>query len=178
MAKLRSILLIDDDPICTWLNKSFLEDLAVAQQVNCLSEGQLALDYLQEICNARVDESQINPLPDLIFLDLNMPGVDGFEFLDKLSLLKNCNIRLAERVVILTTSMHERDLEKATRFQLVDYVVKPLTHAKIQSIIDKYQQKLPNLLADKEAAQNAALPMRNPIEHPQVSTTKDQISKV
>lgn len=137
MIKLRNILLIDDDPICTWLNKSFLEDLKISDQIICHSDGLSALEYLQQICQDSSTSEAL--LPDLIFLDLNMPVVDGFEFLQKINALPGCSAALSERVVVLTTSMHSKDLEKAKNFKIKEYLTKPLTYYKIKSLLEQLQ---------------------------------------
>lgn len=137
MKKLNSILLIDDDPICSWLNKALLEDLQAAASIECMSDGQSALDYLYELCVEQAPNQSKEPLPDLILLDLNMPGLDGFEFLEKLQTM-NYGKQFIERIVILTTSLHQRDVERAGQFKVTDYLVKPLNEVKIREMLDNF----------------------------------------
>lgn len=137
MKKLKSILLIDDDPICSWLNKALLEDLQAAESIECMPDGQSALDYLHKLCIEPTPSHLKEPLPDLILLDLNMPGLDGFDFLEKLQTM-NYGKQFVERVVILTTSLHERDVEKAGQFKVTDYMVKPLNEVKIREMLDNF----------------------------------------
>lgn len=150
MIKLRNILLIDDDPICTWLNKSFLEDLKISDQIICHSDGLSALEHLQKICQGQSEAL----MPDLIFLDLNMPVVDGFEFLQKINTLPGCSSQLSERVVVLTTSMHSKDLEKAKSFKIKEYLTKPLTYNKIKSVLEQLQATSISLIATPEGAED------------------------
>ena len=81
MKRLKKILLIDDDEITCFLEKSLLEDLEVAEEIVCIDGGHEALEYIQECLRS-------GSSPSLIFLDINMPGMDGFEFLERLDSLE------------------------------------------------------------------------------------------
>lgn len=134
MKKFKNILLVDDDAICSWLNKALLEEMQIVQNIICLNDGQSAIDYLKRACSVPADEKTV--LPDLILLDLNMPGVDGFEVLEKLKNSKGCEKLIAERVIVLTTSMHEKDVERAKSYNIFGYLAKPLTETKLQSVLE------------------------------------------
>ena len=78
--------------------------------------------------------------PSLILLDINMPIMDGFEFLEEYSKLDS-NLKASTVVVMLTTSLHPRDLERADTFpDLKAYINKPLTKEEIVIIADKQVQ--------------------------------------
>ena len=121
MKKLRRILLIDDDDeITCYLEKSLLEDLEVSDVIDCVHGGSEALDYLQE-----GKERQV--YPDLIFLDINMPGMEGFEFLERLEALESYEVQKLH-IVMLTSSVNIRDVQRAASFGdlLKGYITKPL----------------------------------------------------
>ena len=137
MKKLRAILLIDDDSIFMWFTKTLLERLEVVEQVECLQNAQTALDYLAKLSS--YGERMKKDCPDIIFLDLSMPGVDGFKFLEKLQEIKDCR-DVPKRIVALTSSMNEEDMQKALNFGISGYLVKPLTETKAINVIKTFQK--------------------------------------
>ena len=118
MKKLRAILLIDDDSISLWFTKTLLERTEIVDHVECLNDALTALDYLAKLSSS--EERMEKDCPDIIFLDLNMPGVDGFKFLEKLQEIKGCQ-DVPKRIVALTTSMNEDDMQKALNFGISGY---------------------------------------------------------
>lgn len=80
--KLNCILLIDDDPATNFLHKLIIEQAQVANLIKIVYNGQEAMDYLTRQNDFQDADDASDPLPDLIFLDINMPVMDGWEFLD------------------------------------------------------------------------------------------------
>lgn len=121
------ILLVDDDVINNELNKFVIENTGYAKNIEIALNGEEAIDLLQ-----KKDETET---PNLIFLDLNMPIMNGFEFLEE---YKNMNIPCKEltKIYILTSSRNEKDLAKAKNFQIEGYVTKPLTIEKVKTILN------------------------------------------
>jgi CheY-like chemotaxis protein len=133
MKKLNCILLVDDDEPTNFLNKMILEDVNCAETIEVAESGQSALSYLEN-----VSESGNPSSPDLIFLDINMPAMNGWEFLEKYSTLdqqRKANVV----IVMLTTSLNPDDRAKTSRMPDVSgFETKPLTSEKVQSILKKY----------------------------------------
>lgn len=122
--KINFILLVDDDPINNYLNLRLLDSLHVADEVKVCINGMEALEFLKSLS----DQS-----PDLILLDVNMPVLDGFEFLnafDDLKITQKDNIK----IVMLTTSSAMSDLEKIESLGY-EVINKPLTEEKILNIL-------------------------------------------
>jgi CheY-like chemotaxis protein len=116
----QTILLVDDNYIDNYISEQVLIDVNPDFEIIAKSSGMDALDYLKNECQ------EGHSFPDLIFLDINMPKMDGFGFLDELrsfpdSVLKSCN------VVMLTSSNYPEDKLKAMQSPYVKhYFNKPL----------------------------------------------------
>src|ERR1700750_2590044 len=80
MKRLNCVLLIDDDEPTNFLNKMTLEQAGCTRIIRVAQSGQEALDYLRN-CGPADGDDPSEPCPDLIFLDINMPAMDGWEFL-------------------------------------------------------------------------------------------------
>ncbi|MHA4810969.1 response regulator [Flavitalea flava] len=135
--KLNCILLIDDDEPTNYLNRKVLEEAGSAYHIQIAESGQDALDYLMG--NRPYGRSKGHfPHPDLIFLDINMPGMDGWEFLEKYSALPE--EQKAEVIMImLTTSLNPDDKRKAAKIPLIaGYENKPLIQLRVKEILEKY----------------------------------------
>ncbi|AHM60706.1 two-component response regulator [Flammeovirgaceae bacterium 311] len=128
-------MIIDDDETTCFLNKIFLEDLQVTEEVDCFQDPQEAFSFLKE---AYLNDSIRDQGPELIFLDINMPVMNGFEFLEKVKQEKLLNEICSQRIVMYTSSKHPKDLERAKQYDILDYVQKPLTKEKVENLIETY----------------------------------------
>jgi CheY-like chemotaxis protein len=126
--QLDCVLLIDDDEPTNFLNKMTLEQAGCTRQIRIAQSGQEALDYLQH-AGAR---------PDLIFLDINMPAMDGWEFLEKYRSLPS--VRKADIILIMLTTSLNPDDEKRTRAipEVAGFENKPLSEEQLDNVLKKY----------------------------------------
>ena len=129
MPKLSCVLLVDDDPTTNYLNRKLLEKLAVADHVQVALNGLEALAVLAAQCPGASPTC-----PALIFLDINMPLMDGFEFLEAYQQLPLAQ-RQAMVIVMLTTSVHPRDLVRLEALPVAGFLSKPLNPAKVHDIL-------------------------------------------
>jgi CheY-like chemotaxis protein len=121
MEKLKTVLLVDDDHSTNFFHRLVLHNANIAEQIEVSINGEQALEYLQE---ALIEG---NPLPEFIFLDINMPVMDGWEFLRAFDRLDN-TVKRHCNIVILTTSINPDDREFALKQPNVkDFRNKPLT---------------------------------------------------
>lgn len=125
MQQANSVLLVDDDPASSYLGHFLLKKLGVFKHITLKSNGKEALDFLKA---CEQDE-----FPDLILLDINMPLMDGFEFMENFQLLP---LVVPARVVMLTSSVSEKDVQAAERFQIKDFINKPLTKEKLARLME------------------------------------------
>ncbi|WP_310396744.1 response regulator [Hymenobacter sp.] len=130
MSKLSCTLLVDDDPTTNYLNRRLLEKMGVTNQVLVALNGQEALQMLTTECH----EASTPSCPALIFLDVNMPLMDGFEFLTAYQQLPLDRQR-AIVIVMLTTSVHPRDLQRLEALPVAGFLRKPLTAEKVTQIL-------------------------------------------
>lgn len=121
-------MLIDDNETDNFISKRIIELTNFANQVEVTSSGQQALEYL----NRHVSTEE--KLPNLIFLDINMPVMDGFMFLYEFENLPSA-VRNKSRVVILSSSDNKRDIDKIVNNKsVIQYITKPLNQSALQSI--------------------------------------------
>lgn len=131
MIKLGHLLLVDDDPTTNFFNRHLLEKMGVSEVIHEAGNGQEALDKIEEL-------RLLGEAPDLILLDINMPIMNGFEFLEHYA---NLDQKIRESVVIcmLTTSLAQSDLDRSNEFaELNDYIDKPLSEVKVRDLMLKY----------------------------------------
>lgn len=130
MKKINCVSIIDDDPITVFGIKKMLNDLDICNEIFTYSNGKEAIDDIQECIN------QGKAIPDIIFLDINMPIMDGWQFLDefiKIPVKKNI------RINIVTSSIDSYDREQWEYFKkktqhLIDFRNKPIRAQTIEEI--------------------------------------------
>lgn len=131
MRKLSEILLVDDDEIANHLHKLLIEDLDLAEHVEVASDGEEAFDIIEQRYHAHHFANDI-----LLLLDINMPGMDAFEFLEVFrQKFKDSADHL--HIALLSSSSNWRDVEKAKRFNIRNYLSKPLTEDKLIKLIEE-----------------------------------------
>lgn len=135
--KLDCILLVDDDEPTNFLNCHLLEEAGCAEHVEVTQGAQDALDFLTSSGKFARKNSKY-PAPDLIFLDINMPAMDGWEFLDRYNHLIDGQ-KGKVIVVMLTTSLNPDDELKAKEIPYVSgFAHKPLTQEILDDILMEY----------------------------------------
>ncbi len=128
---LNHIVLIEDNETTSFLNNRLLSRLGVARQVSSFSKADEATQFLWGSDSAAAQDA-----PDLIFVDLKMPGMSGFDFLERYSQLP-AEVQERTVVAVLTTSMHSADTARVAQYPNVEYLTKPLTEEKMQRLLAK-----------------------------------------
>ena len=137
MEKLRLILLIDDDEGTNFYNKFLIKETNIARNVAVAKNGKIALEFLTSTGKFAHNAPRYSR-PDIIFLDINMPVMDGFEFMEAYEELPD-EQKANMVVVILTTSLDQKDLRRAKQFgELKGFMNKPLTKNHLAAVLKKY----------------------------------------
>lgn len=129
-------MLVDDDETTNYLNKRLLNEMGVSKEVKVLTNGQQALDYLQQACGPI--ENPAYKCPDLIFLDIKMPVMDGFSFLEE---YQKKGLDKADHVIILmlTSSASFYDLQRLKNYSKVrKHFSKALTKHDVREILEEF----------------------------------------
>lgn len=130
MKKLKCIMLIDDNPDDNFYHERVIKKSNAAETVISETSAIEALEYL------RSKNDNNRPQPDLIFLDINMPGMNGWEFLDEYQKLDK-ELQGHVIVIMLTTSENPDDRIRAIKV-VPDFRTKPVTTEMLEEIIGKY----------------------------------------
>ena len=122
------VLLVDDNETDNFISKRIIEITNFSQRVEAKNSGKAALDYLRE------NERNPEDLPSLIFLDINMPIVDGFVFLYEFEKFNEI-VRNKCKVIILSSSDNKRDIDKiVNNNHVIKFITKPLTEVALSEI--------------------------------------------
>jgi CheY-like chemotaxis protein len=129
--KRKCIMLIDDNPDDNFFHEREIKKTKLVDSVIVMNTGAKALEYLK----ANADED-IHPC--LIFLDINMPGMNGWEFLEEYDKLDK-ELQSQGIVIMLTTSENPEEVSRAKSWNFVaDYITKPLTKDLMIDALKKY----------------------------------------
>lgn len=137
--KLEKVICVDDDPIALLLSKLVLSKADFASQVITAANGEIAIQYLDrpEVIEANLNSS----VPLLILLDLNMPVMDGWEFLEQFSTPRYQRYYGAAKVILLSSSIDPNDIERSKEFSMVSaFLPKPLTKEMLAVILEKMKE--------------------------------------
>jgi len=125
-------MLIDDSEIDNFINQKILESNYFAEKIYVNTGGISALEFIKNL--AVNEELTERMMPDVIFVDLNMPLMDGFQFINQFLKLPE-NIIRKSKLIILTSSFNPEDREKAKLlFNDITFLNKPLTDEGLASI--------------------------------------------
>ncbi|WP_338815678.1 response regulator (plasmid) [Bernardetia sp. Wsw4-3y2] len=128
MPKFNHVCVIDDDPIYTYLTDRVMKMVDFSNYIEFFKDGEAALNSLKPRLRSGRN------IPDVIFLDLAMPVIDGWQFLEEFI------IPTKKKVIIyvVTSSIDPKDMQRAEGYNIIDkYVVKPITPELLTGLFDE-----------------------------------------
>lgn len=130
MKKIETACIIDDDPIFIYGTKRLMAEVDFCNNILVFENGQDAIDGLNKITASG------EKLPAVIFLDLNMPIMNGWEFLEDFVKIPNNN-RKKVTIFIISSSIDPRDLERIKNYKVVNnYILKPISNEDLRSVLE------------------------------------------
>lgn len=130
--KINCIALVDDDEVTNFLNKRLVESSGLFNHILTFANGKEILDYM-------TSDNAVEP--NVILLDINMPVMNGFDFLEHHQKLPNSN-QADVVIAMLTTSLLDKDKIRAEGLDINEYVEKPLSIDKLKMLLNKHINKL------------------------------------
>jgi CheY-like chemotaxis protein len=129
MKTLKNIALVDDDLVYTFLSKKAIESSNLAERIDVFGNGKDAIDFIKE------NISNPDLMPDIIFLDISMPVMDGWQFLEEFTLLEP-EIGKIIRIYVCSSSISPNDVAKVKSISAVsDYIIKPIAKEKLLALL-------------------------------------------
>lgn len=124
-----NICVVDDDDIYQFTTTKTLESLDIEKSIDVFSDGEEALDFILNNIN------EVDRLPDVILLDINMPIMDGFQFMDEYDKIKS---KLAKNITIfmVSSSVDPVDMDRAKNINAItDYLLKPIKSDDLKELV-------------------------------------------
>lgn len=131
----KKVLLVDDNEITNYYNADVIEGIGIFDSTVALQNPSDAIEYI----NTALGNNE--NIPALFIVDVKMPEMDGFEFIDEIDeVLDEHEVEVAPVFIILTTSNHKRDYEQFEKTPLAQkFLTKPLDEAKLREVLVDYE---------------------------------------
>jgi len=128
--KIDLVMLVDDNDTDNFISKRIIEITKFAQNIEVKNSGKSALQYLEQ------EQNNPDKLPDIIFLDINMPIVDGFVFLFEFEMFPE-SVKDKCKIIILSSSNNKRDIAKIVdNDYVIKFITKPLTETALSEVTE------------------------------------------
>ena len=122
------VMLVDDNDTDNFISKRIIEITGFAKRIEVKNSGKSALEYLRE------NQSNQDNIPNVIFLDINMPVVDGFAFLYEFDMFSEL-VKSKAKIIILSSSDNKRDIDKiVNNNHVINFITKPLTEVSLEEV--------------------------------------------
>lgn len=130
--KYKTAVLIDDNDIDNFINGQMLSATGFTEKRFVVTNGQLALDLIHNLISGK--ETGETTYPDILFVDLNMPVMDGLQFIQEFQNIQDDHLKKC-KIVVLTSSIHEDDRESVRLIDPgIEFANKPITKTLLNSL--------------------------------------------
>lgn len=134
--KINNILLIDDDTVNNFIVINTLNKLDITENIDSVLNGADGIEYITKVIN---NDPKLTPA--VIFLDINMPIMDGWEFLEEFEKFSD-DVKKQCKIYMVSSSVYEDDIAKSKQFtSVIDFISKPLMREKIMDIYNEYNNR-------------------------------------
>lgn len=131
MKNIKNLTLVDDDEIFVYLTKKTILQTSLVGRIDNFANGQDALEFIKD------NQGRPDKLPEVILLDLNMPIMDGWQFLEEFTTLKPF-VKNRIRIYICTSSISPDDASRVNAIKdVTDFIIKPFSTEKLKEMIRK-----------------------------------------
>ena len=134
---LDKILCVDDDPITLMLCKKVVERVEFAKEIITAKNGEEAIQYFDNLFKERKNNDSIE-YPKLVLLDLNMPVMDGWEFLESFMSKDYHDIFISTRFIVLSSSIDPYDINRAKTYPVIGFLSKPITKEMLENLKSQF----------------------------------------
>lgn len=125
---MKNVLLVDDDSVFNYINTKLIQRLGIANEIHTALNGQEAITLINEYFQGS------RPMPDVILLDLNMPIMDGFTFIEAFRALRLPQVHDV-KIVIVTSSSDPNDFVRAKNMGITKYLTKPVSEDDLRNAL-------------------------------------------
>jgi CheY-like chemotaxis protein len=130
---LDKILCIDDDPITLMLCRKVIERVEFAKEIDTVNNGEEAIKYFDALNEEKINNPTL-VYPKLVLLDLNMPVMDGWDFLESFNKKDYQNIFNLTRFIVVSSSIDPYDINKAKTYPVIGFLSKPVTKEMLENL--------------------------------------------
>ncbi len=130
---LEKILCVDDDPITLMVCRKVVEKVEFAKEIITVNNGEEAIQYFDTLFEERKNNNTI-VYPKLVLLDLNMPVMDGWEFLESYISKEYQNVFNSTRFIVLSSSIDPYDIDRSKTYPVIGFLSKPVTKEMLENL--------------------------------------------
>ena len=134
---LDKILCVDDDPITLMLCRKVVEKVEFAKEIVTAKNGAEAIEYFDRLLSEKKVKDS-SEYPKLVLLDLNMPVMDGWEFLQTYMSRDYQNVFTSTRFIVLSSSIDPFDINKAKTYPVIGFLSKPITKEMLENLKSQF----------------------------------------
>ena len=134
---LDKILCVDDDPITLMLCRKVVEKVEFAKEIITANNGEEAIQYFDKLYEEQKKDDTII-YPKLVLLDLNMPIMDGWEFLECYIGKEYHTIFASTRFIVLSSSIDPYDIKRSQTYPIIGFLSKPVTKQMLENLKQQF----------------------------------------